>query len=133
MKKILYLFALLLSLMVSGCSTDLYDYDELTDRMDAFDKRLKELEEWCKETNTNINSLKALVESLLQHDVITGMTPVMKDGVQTGYTITFLNGAPITIYHGEKGEAGADGEDGKDGQDGKDGLDGYTPIIGVML
>ena len=140
MKKILYLFVLLFGLMVSGCSTDLYDYDELNDRMEQFDKRLAELENWCKETNTNINSLKTLVESLLQHDVITGVSPILKDGVQAGYTITFLKADPITIYHGEKGEAGAngadgkdgqDGEDGKDGKDGEDGLDGYTPVIGV--
>lgn len=32
----------------SGCSTDLYDYDELNDRMEGFDKRLAELEKWCK-------------------------------------------------------------------------------------
>ena len=140
MKKILCLFVLLFALMVSGCSTDLYDYDELNDRMDLFDKRLAELENWCKETNTNINSLKTLVESLLMHDVITGVTPVMKNDVLAGYTITFLKADPITIYHGEKGEKGEagsngvngeNGQDGEDGKDGQDGLDGYTPVIGV--
>lgn len=61
----------------SGCSTDLYDYDELNDRMEGFDKRLAELEKWCKETNTNINSLKTLAESLLENDMIKSVTPVM--------------------------------------------------------
>lgn len=131
MKRILYTITLLLSLIISGCSTDLYDYDELTNRIDLVEKRLAALEEWCKETNTNIHSLKTLVESLLQHDMITGMTPVMKDGVLAGYTITFLNGDPITIYHGQDGKDGTDGEDGKDGLDGQDGLDGYTPVVGV--
>lgn len=136
--KLAVCFACISCIFLSvGCSTDLYDYDELNDRMDLFDKRLAELENWCKETNTNINSLKTLVESLLMHDVITGVTPVMKNDVLAGYTITFLKADPITIYHGEKGEKGeagsngADGEDGEDGKDGQDGLDGYTPVIGV--
>lgn len=105
-----------------GCSTDLYDYDELNDRMEIFDKRLAALEEWCKETNTNINSLKVLVESLLENDMVKSVTPVLNGNEVIGYTVTFLKADPITIYHGEKG---ADGEDGKDGED------GYTPVIGV--
>ncbi len=121
-KKIFIVWGLLSCILMAGCSTDLYDYDELNDRMDTFDKRLAELEDWCKETNTNIHSLKALVESLLQHDVITGVTPVLNENVVTGYTITFLNADPITLYHGLNG---------KDGQDGEDGKDGYTPLIGV--
>ena len=141
LKKLVFVLGLTSCLlMLSGCSTDLYDYDELNDRMDLFDKRLAELENWCKETNTNINSLKTLVESLLMHDVITGVTPVMKNDVLAGYTITFLKADPITIYHGEKGEKGEagsngvngeNGQDGEDGKDGQDGLDGYTPVIGV--
>ena len=140
MKKIFHILTLVSCILTSGCSTDLYDYDELNDRMDIFDKRLAELEDWCKETNTNINSLKALVESLIQHDVITAVTPVLSENVVTGYTITFLNGDPITLYNGLNGKDGADGEDGKDGvngadgkdgQDGQNGMDGRTPLIGV--
>lgn len=140
MKKIFHILTLISCICISSCSTDLYDYDELNDRMDIFDERLSELENWCKETNTNINSLKSLVESLIQHDVITAVTPVLNENKVTGYTITFLNAAPITIYHGENGKDGADGEDGKDGQngtdgedgkDGQDGTDGRTPLIGV--
>ena len=140
LKKLVFVLGLISCLLIPSCSTDLYDYDELNDRMDLFDKRLAELENWCKETNTNINSLKTLVESLLMHDVITGVTPVMKNDVLAGYTITFLKADPITIYHGEKGEKGEagsngvngeNGQDGEDGKDGQDGLDGYTPVIGV--
>ena len=42
-----------------------------------------------------------------------GTTPLMKDGKEIGYTITFSKGNPITIYHG------------------KDGEDGTTPTISV--
>ena len=114
--------------LIMNCSTDLYDYDELNNRLDIFDKRLTELEEWCKETNTNINSLKALVESLLQHDVITPVTPIMNESQVVGYTLTFLNSYPITIYNVLDGKDGINGADGADGEDGKD---GYTPLIGA--
>ena len=66
----------------TGCSTDLFDYEEMNDRIDDFEQRLSALENWCNETNVNINSLKALVESLVIHDVITGVNPLMKDGKQ---------------------------------------------------
>lgn len=111
--------------LITNCSTDLYDYNELNERLDVFDKRLADLEEWCKETNTNINSLKVLVESLLENDMVKSVTPVLNGNEVIGYTVTFLKADPITIYHGEKGA------DGEDGQDGKDGKDGYTPMIGV--
>ena len=107
-KKIFIVWGLISCILMAGCSTDLYDYDELNDRMDTFDKRLAELEDWCKETNTNIHSLKSLVESLLQHDVITGVTPILNENVVTGYTITFLNADPITLYHGLNGKDGQD-------------------------
>ena len=117
----------------TGCSTDLFDYEEMNDRLDGLEERMTALENWCNETNTNINSLKTLVESLVIHDVITSVTPLVKDGKQIGYTITFMKSDPITIYHGNDGKDGAtgapgadgaDGEDGKDGADGKDGMDG---------
>jgi hypothetical protein len=44
-----------------------------------------------------------------------------------GYTITFGQHAPITIYHGQDGKDGADGKDGQDGQNGS----ANAPVIGV--
>ena len=66
--------------------------------------------------NTNISSLQTIVTALQNNVYVTGTTPLMKDGKEIGYTITFSKGNPITIYHG------------KDGQDGEDGT---TPTIGV--
>ena len=66
--------------------------------------------------NTNISSLQTIVTALQNNVYVTGTTPLMQDGKEIGYTITFSKGNPITIYHG------------KDGQDGEDGT---TPIIGV--
>ena len=74
------------------------------------------LEELCKQMNTNISSLQTIVTALQNNVYVTGTTPLMKDGKEIGYTITFSKGNPITIYHG------------KDGQDGEDGI---TPTISV--
>lgn len=122
MKKILcFLFAVSI---LSGCGDD-YDDSALTGRVDDLENRVSKLEELCKQMNTNISSLQALVNVLQDNDYITGVTPITKDGETIGYTISFAKSAPITIYHGE------DGKDGQDGKPGEDGNDGSTPIIGV--
>lgn len=51
--------------------------------------------------------------------------PITKDGKTIGYTISFTQSAPVTIYNGQ------DGKDGQDGKPGEDGKDGSTPVIGV--
>ena len=122
MKKILC-FLFWLSIL-SGCG-DGYDDSALTGRVDDLENRVTKLEELCKQMNTNISSLQALVNALQDNDYITGVTPITKDGETIGYTISFAKSAPITIYHGE------DGKDGQDGKPGEDGNDGSTPIIGV--
>lgn len=122
MKQILcFLFAVS---VLSGCGDD-YDDSALTGRVDDLENRVAKLEELCKQMNTNISSLQALVNALQDNDYITGVTPITKDGETIGYTISFAKSAPITIYHGE------DGKDGQDGKPGEDGNDGSTPIIGV--
>lgn len=75
--------------------------------------------------NTNISSLKTIVEALQKNDYVTSVTPVTEDGKEVGYTITFSKSGAITIYHGK------DGADGTPGADGEDGTDGQTPVIGV--
>ena len=122
MKKILcFLFAVSI---LSGCGDD-YDDSALTGRVEDLENRVAKLEELCKQMNTNISSLQALVNALQDNDYISGVTPITKDGETIGYTISFAKSAPITIYHGE------DGKDGQDGKPGEDGNDGSTPIIGV--
>ena len=118
MKKLLTLFAIVLSVGVSSCSK--FDDTEIWDKLNDHESRITVLEELCKQMNTNINALQTLVEALEKRDYITNVSPVRKDGEVIGYTISFANSDTITIYHGENG------------QDGADGKDGYTPQIGVM-
>lgn len=117
-------------LSFSSCSEP-FDDSEIWDKLEEYgdaikdhENRIAALEELCRQMNTNISSLQALVEALQKNDYITGITPISKEGKTVGYTITFALGEPITIYHGQDGKDGADGKDGQDGEDGKDGADG---------
>lgn len=71
----------------------------------------------CNEINTNVDALQTIVEALQENDMITKVEPVVENGVETGYRITFANNDPITILHGK---AGADGV-------------AETPAIGVKI
>ena len=122
MKRILYL--LFAASALWGCNSD-YDDSALTGRVDDLENRVAKLEELCKQMNTNISSLQTLVNALQNKDYITSVVPITKDGETIGYTISFTQSAPITIYNGQ------DGKDGQDGKPGEDGKDGSTPVIGV--
>ena len=125
MKTKLLALITLIGIGLSSC----YDDSLLLDRMDNYDQqladyasRLAALEILCGQMNTNITSLQSIITAVQSQDYITSVTPITEGDVEVGYTITFLNAAPVTIYHGK---AGADGADGQDG------VDGSTPVIGV--
>ena len=113
MKKLLTFAALFAVVALTSCK---YDDDDLWNSVHGLENRVAKLEELCKQMNTNISSLQTIVTALQNNVYVTGTTPLMKDGKEIGYTITFSKGNPITIYHG------------KDGQDGEDGI---TPTISV--
>ena len=119
MKKLLAFAALLAVVAFTSCK---YDDDDIWNSVHGLENRVAKLEELCKQMNTNISSLQTIVTALQNNDYVTGTTPLMKDGKEIGYTITFSKGNPITIYHGK---------DGQDGEDGTNGKDGTTPAIGV--
>ena len=98
---------LLAALTLAACK---YDDSELweqvnqnTEELAAQAARIAALEAWQAETNTNIQALQTLLSTT---DYITAVTPVVKDGVEVGFTISFLNTPAITIYHGTKGDKG---------------------------
>ena len=119
MKRFFLLVVFATTLALTSCQ---FDDSEIWLKLDDHESRITNLEELCKQMNTNISSLQTIVTALQNNDYVTGVTPVTKNGEVIGYTITFTKSQPITIYHGE---------DGKNGANGKDGKDGYTPQIGV--
>ena len=101
-----------MSLCAAGlpsCGDDYDDTDIKKEIQDVKD-RVAKLEEWQKTVNSDITSIKGLVEALQQKNFITDVTPVTEGGEEVGYTITFQTGKSITI---------------------KNGVNGKTPIIGV--
>ena len=117
MKKLRYLTgcciacfaAALCTASLPSCSDDYDDTDIKKEIQDVKD-RVAKLEEWQKTVNSDITSIKGLVEALQQKNFITDVTPITEGGEEIGYTITFQTGKSITI---------------------KNGVNGKTPIIGV--
>ena len=128
MKRFFLLATFVCAALFTSCEG--YDDSELVNRLNDFETRLKQLEETCKQLNTNISSLQTIVNAIQKNDQITAVTPVSKDGVEVGYTISFTSGKTITIYHGADGE---DGTNGTNGSNGQNGADGHTPVIGVKM
>ena len=95
---------LLAALTLAACK---YDDSELWEQVNQNTARIAALETWQAETNTNIQALQTLLSTT---DYITAVTPVVKDGVEVGFTISFLNTPSITIYHGTKGDKGDTGD-----------------------
>ena len=136
MKKLLGIMS---SLVVVAClvlqNAGCYDDSQLVSRLDDYGARLQALEKLCAEMNTNISSLQQIVTALQNNDFVTDIVPIVENGKEIGYTLTFSKSGPVTIYHGRDGKDGKDGADGKDGKDGKDGVDGQdgsTPVIGIQ-
>ena len=101
MKKHIYIYLLVLCALF-GCKDNSGLYGLLTD----YDNRIAKLEQLCSEMNTNITSLTTIVEAQQSGETITSITPITENGEVIGYTITFANHDPITIYTGRDGSSG---------------------------
>ncbi len=107
-------------LLIVSCG-DEYNDTNLRNELTDLANRVAKLEQLCQQINTNIGSLQTIVNALQNNDYGTDVVPITQDGVVIGYTISFTQSEPITIYHGE------------DGTDGTNGTDGLTPIIGIRM
>ena len=101
MKKLFFIAALCCAAVFSSCNE--FDDSLLWEKINDHEKRIAALEELCKQMNTNISALQAIVTALQDNDYVTGVAPITKEGETIGYTITFSKSDPITIYHGKDG------------------------------
>ncbi len=116
MKRYIYIILSLL-LVLTGCDKMVRDeIAQLHQDIDAVKTRLDAL---ANEMNTNISSLRTIVEALQNNDFVQKVVPFMENGKEAGYEITFSKMGKITIYHGH------------DGEDGTDGTDGVVPQFGI--
>ena len=107
MKRIAVIVTCLCALAMVSCHKDIWD------KLNDHEKRIAKLEALCNQYNTTIASLQQLVVALQADVKIKDIVPVMENGLVVGYTITFSQGNPVTIYNGKNGQ------------------DGHTPIVGV--
>lgn len=117
MKKLLLLILPLLTLCFVACEK--YDDTGLRKELTSLKDRVAKLEELCKTLNTDISSLKTIVEALQNNDYVTSYS-ALTDG--SGYQITFAKSGAIIIKHGTNGKDGTNGTDGTN-----------APVIGVAL
>lgn len=96
MRRLLYFLVALFTLL--SCST--FDHSAIWDELREHEERIEALEAQCRQLNSNVEALQAVLTALQEHDYITDITKIMEDGVETGYSITFAKGGTITIYHG---------------------------------
>ena len=104
-----------------------YNDDPLWDSVKNLDNRVANLEKLCNQANVNINSLQTIVQVLQGGDYVVGIVPVIENGKEVGYKISFSENNSIIVYHGKDG---SNGTNGSDGANGVNGVDGLTPIIG---
>ena len=125
---------LLAALTFAACKYDdsaLWEQvNQNTEELAAQAARIAALEAWQAETNTNIEALQTLLSTT---DYITAVTPVVKDGVEVGFTISFLNTPSITIYHGAKGDKGDTGDTPQIGAAQDDDGNWYWTLNGEFL
>ena len=104
MKRLFNILFAVVLLALTACQ-----YDEIWDKLHDHEQRIEQLEKQCRELNSNVEALQAILAAVQQNDYVTEIMKVMEDGVEVGYSITFSKSGTITIYHGADGSAGTNG------------------------
>ena len=105
---------------LTACEAEQYrtELDEVQMELDELKQRL---DEFCARFNTNLAAIKSIVEASRTNDYISGVKPLIENGVEVGYVLTLTQGGSVAVYHG------------KDAADGAPGSDMTTPAIGVRM
>ena len=108
MKKLLTILCTTLLLALTGCQ-----HEDIWEELRDHEQRIEQLEKQCRELNSNIQAIQAVLSAIQQNDYVTEVMKIMEGGIEVGYSLTFAKAGTVTIYHGT------------------DGSDGCTPKIGV--
>ena len=106
MKKILLALAAVATIF-AGCSKG------LEDRVSNLENRVSEIEALLTELDVRVKGINTIVSDLQKNVYVTDVKPVEENGDVIGYTLTFTEGEPVTIYHGVKGDKGEPGDKGE--------------------
>lgn len=129
MKKLVKVFfALSLGLLIAACAKE-YDDTALKNDVKTLQEQVKKIQEDLNNLNSQVSGLATVIEQWKKGGYVES---IQETADKDGYTITFVGGKTVTLYHGTDGEDGEDGEPGAPGdpgQDGEPGQDGKTPTI----
>ncbi|MGI6572383.1 MAG: PL29 family lyase N-terminal domain-containing protein [Fermentimonas sp.] len=103
------------------------EMEEQKEQFAALEALLENLEQLTSNANSEITSIKGLVDALTNRLSVVSYKELAD---MSGYELTMSDGSRIALKHGTDG---TDGKDGKDGADGNDGVNGVTPDISVKL
>lgn len=81
------------------------EIEEIKKRQEELEKRIAALEEWRNVINSDVASLKQLVELSQSGKVIVSCDEFTNE-TGSGYRITFSDNSIIHVYHGAKGDTG---------------------------
>ena len=102
--------------MFAGCTKG---FDE---RLTKLEERVDALEEYVADMNAEVKGIQTIVSNLQKNVYVTGVEPIKNDsGAEIGYRLTFNQGNPIEIKHGNTGAVGQTGANGL-----TPGIDKYT-------
>ena len=107
MKKILLTLAAV-AMVFAGCTKG------LDERLTNLENRVSELEAFVTNLNAEVQGIQTIVANLQKNVYVTGVEPIKNDsGAEIGFKITFNQGNPIEIKHGNTGAVGQTGLSGK--------------------
>ena len=96
MKKVFFYATMLVAMFLASCEVP--EGNDLLDRVEDLESRVEALEKLCAENNTNISSLKTLVDVINSKEMIEAVIPIASGDKILGYTITFSKRDAIIIY-----------------------------------
>ena len=102
MKKYIPLFLFALAVALS-CTR--FDDSAIWEELLNHKERIEKLEAECNKLNSNMVAMQTVLEALQTNDYVKDVVKVVENGVEIGYSITFVKGGTITIYHGTNGSA----------------------------
>lgn len=129
MKRIFNLFlAFSLGIALIGCAKE---YDDTTIKSDVktIKDQITKIQDDIRSINSQIAGLTSTIEEWKKGGYVQSIQELPD---KTGYTITFVGGKTVTLYHGTNGKNGTNGENGQTGPTGptgKTGNDGKTPSL----
>ena len=107
MKKILLTLAAI-AMVFAGCTKG------FEERLTNLENRVSELEAFVTNLNAEVEGIQTIVSNLQKNVYVTGVEPIKNaSGVEIGYKLTFNQGNPIEIKHGNTGAIGETGAAGK--------------------